>query len=507
MPPVAFRAANPTTSEPVGASYHRATAVDVDRAARLALEAWPVLEAVGGRARAELLRRIAGGLETIRGELREWVPQETSLPAARVDSELVRTCFQLRLFADLAERGDWVEARIHHGDAARRPLPRPDLRALRRGVGPVAVFEASNFPLAFGVAGNDAASALAVGCPVVAKAHPLHPGTSERVAWIVQAAVAELGLPEGSFSLLFDDGLEVGRALVQHPAIQAAGFTGSHQGGRALMDLAAARPHPIPVHAEMGSVNPVFLLPHALRRRSQEIARAVAASVTLGVGQFCTCPGLVLAAEGEGLEPFREELRRALGQTAPAAMLGSRIAQAYREGLARHANRPGVMASPSELPATEGAPCLLETQLSTFLSDPILHQELFGPSTLLVVAPEVSALERAAGALPGQLTATVWMEPEDHAIAGRLAAVLARKAGRVLANGVPTGVEVSPAMVHGGPYPATSDGRSSSIGTTAVDRWLRWVCFQDLPQALLPPELQEANPLGIRRWVDGKWLG
>lgn len=507
MPGGTFRATNPATGEPVGATYHRAAAVDVDRAARLALEAWPALDGAGGRGRAALLRRIAVGLETIRDELRGWVPQETGLPPARVDGELTRTCFQLRLFADVAERGEWVEARIHHGDPARRPQPRPDLRAMRRGVGPVAVFESSNFPLAFGVAGNDTSSALAVGCPVVAKAHPLHPGTSERVAWVVQAAVAELGLPEGSFSLLFDDGLEVGKALVQHPAIRAVGFTGSHQGGRALMDLAAARPHPIPVHAEMGSVNPVFVLPHALRQRSTEIARALAASVTLGAGQFCTCPGLVLAAEGEGLERLREELRRALGETAPAPMLGRRIARAYEEGVARLARRSGVTASPSVLPGAEGAPRLLETQVPSFLSDPVLHEEVFGPSTLLVVARDAPALERAADALHGQLTATLWMEPEDEALARRLAAVLARKAGRVLANGVPTGVEVSPAMAHGGPYPATSDGRSSSIGATAVDRWLRWVCFQDLPQALLPPELQEANPLGVRRWVDGEWMG
>jgi 2,5-dioxopentanoate dehydrogenase len=499
-----FQAVNPVTGAPVGTRYHRASIQEVDRAAGLALQAWPLLEEAGYRRRAALLQRIAGDLEAARTGLVEQMPLETALPVARVEAELARTCHQLRLFAGLLERGDWVEVRIHHGDAARRPLPRPDLRAMRRPIGPVAVFTASNFPLAFGAAGNDVTSALAAGCPVVVKAHPLHPGIHERVGQVVRQAVVDLGLPQGSFSLLFDDGLEVGRALVEHPAIQGVGFTGSRLGGRALMDLAAARRRPIPVYAEMGSVNPVFVLPLALRSRPREIAEALVRSVTLATGQFCTCPGVVFAPEQEGLELFRGVLRQAMAAVAPAPMIGPRISQSYREGLARLAGRPGVSWLHAAQPA-DGAPCLLEAGLSSFLGDPALGEEVFGPAALLVRTPDVESLERAADALEGQLTATVWMEPGDEPVAARLLACLSRKAGRVLVNGVPTGVEVSPAMVHGGPYPATADGRSSSVGTIAIERWLRWVSYQDVPEVLLPPELKEGNPLGIRRWVDEEW--
>ncbi len=471
-----FQALNPATGEALEPAFAVATPEEVHRAAILAEEAWPALEATGGTRRGDLLRRVAEGLGAIREELVATVPLETALPPGRVHGELDRTLFQLRLMAEEAEGDAWRTPRIHPGDPTRQP-PRPDLVARRQALGPVAVFGASNFPLAFGVAGNDTASALAVGCPVVVKAHPLHPATSLRVGRVIQAAVAELGLPEGTFSLLFDDGLEVGQALVRHPSLRAVGFTGSQRGGRALMDLAAARPRPIPVYAEMGSVNPVLVLPQALATRGEAIAQALAASVTLGVGQFCTCPGLILAVEGPGFEAFHRTLATTLAATPTAPMLGATLARAYGVGLGRLAQLPGVEGA---CPLGPG-PNLLVCGLDTFLRTPELAQEVFGPSTLLVRVPDEAGLFRALQALEGQLTATLWMDPGDRDLARRLLPPLSHLAGRVLFNGVPTGVEVSPAMVHGGPYPASSDGRSSSVGTLALERWSRWVCYQNLP--------------------------
>lgn len=499
-----FRASHPATGEDLEPAFHSAGDRDVDRALALACEAAPVLAACGGAKRSELLRAIALELEADAAALVPRVMAETALPEARVKGELMRTCFQLRLFAEVAEEGSWVEARLDAPDPARQPLPKPDLRALQVPLGPVAVFGASNFPLAFGVAGGDTASALAAGCPVVAKAHPLNPGTSERVGRAIQRALTSAGLPAGCFSLLFDAGLGVAQALVRHPALRAVGFTGSFHGGQALWKLAQARPEPIPVFAEMGSVNPVVVLPEALAGRGPEVARALAASVTQGVGQFCTCPGLILAVEGPALAPFRAALAGALAEAQPAPMLGPGLAEAFRKGLAHHLEH-GATCDPtlSQESPSGGAPALLVTTGQTLLAEPSLADEVFGPATLLVTCRDAAERDAVLRSLPGQLTATVWMAPEDQAEAARVLPLLQRLAGRVLFNGVPTGVEVGHAMVHGGPWPATSAPHTTSVGSTAIRRWSRPLCFQDAPEALLPPELRAANPLGLWRLRDG----
>jgi NADP-dependent aldehyde dehydrogenase len=457
-----------------------------------------------------LLRGIAARLEAGSADLVERAGLETALPAARLQSELARTCHQLRLFAGMVEQGWWVDARIDHGDPGRKPAPKPDVRSMLRPLGPVAVFGASNFPLAFSVAGGDTASALAAGCPVVVKAHPAHPGTSELAGLAVQEAIRGAGLPQGVFSLLFDAGHDVGIALVRHAAIRAVGFTGSRRGGRAIAEAAAGRAEPIPVYAEMGSVNPVFLLPGALRQRPAEIAGGLQASVTLGVGQFCTNPGLVFLEEGDGASQFLRSLEERQVASAPGTMLTAGIGEAYRLGIWRLSDTPGVeprviiAAEPGAGGAGAGA-ALFVTGADTFLAEAGLKDELFGPSTLVVRCSTRQRLLDVAQALEGQLTVSVHGTEADLAESGDLFEILESKAGRLVYNGFPTGVEVCPAMVHGGPWPATSDGRSTSVGTRAVERFTRPVCFQGFPDPALPEELQETNPLGIRRLVDGRW--
>ncbi|HET6331423.1 MAG TPA: aldehyde dehydrogenase (NADP(+)) [Holophagaceae bacterium] len=499
-----FKAMNPATGLELDPPFHSASPEEVDQAVRRARAAAPLFAACDGARRAALLRAIARELELDAAELVPRVMAETALPEGRVRGELDRTCFQLRLFATVADEGSWVDARLDTPDPARHPLPRPDLRSMLRPLGPVAVFGASNFPLAFSVAGGDTASALAGGCPVVVKAHPLHPGSSERVGRAISRAVAETGLPQDVFSLLFDAGHQVGAALVQHPGIRAVGFTGSFRGGQALLGLASARSTPIPVYAEMGSGNPVVMLEHALSSRPEAIAQTLAASITQGVGQFCTCPGLILAVEGSGLQRFRDALAAALATVAPAPMLGEGLARAYRDGIERLKADPSVhghLSSPSS--GSLGAPAFLETNGAQLILHPELAEEIFGPGTLLVACRDDRELEACLQSLPGQLTATLWMEPGDLGLATRLLPHLQELAGRVLFNGAPTGVEVGHAMVHGGPWPATSAPHATSVGTLAIRRWARPVCFQNVPEALLPPELHHANPLGLWRQVDG----
>ncbi|WLT30942.1 aldehyde dehydrogenase (NADP(+)) [Geothrix sp. PMB-07] len=499
-----FQAQNPASGERLDPPFHSASDAEVDRAVELARAAGPVLEAAPREARSALLRRIAEGLEEAAGELVPRVMAETALPEPRVRGELARTCGQLRLFADVAAEGSWVEARLDSGNPDRTPLPKPDLRSMLQPLGPVAVFGASNFPLAFGAVGGDTASAFAAGCPVVAKAHPLNPGTSELVAQVVQAALLGVGLPAGAFSLLFDAGHGVARRLVEHPAIRAVGFTGSFHGGMALLELARNRPDPIPVFAEMGAANPVVALPGALAARGAALGQTLAASVLNGVGQFCTCPGIILAVQGPGFQALRSSLAEAMAAAAPAPMLGEGLARSYRLGLERHLSAgavPVFSSQPSQ--GCFGAPALMETSGQELLRLPGLTEEVFGPTALLVACADETERERAIAALPAQLTATLWMEPEDEALAVRLLPSLRRLAGRVLFNGVPTGVEVGHAMVHGGPWPATSAQQATSVGTRAITRWTRPICYQDAPETLLPLELQAGNPLGIWRLYDG----
>ena len=496
-----FRAYQPATGRRMEPEYYSANDAELDEAVRMATAAAPSLAASSGADRAALLRAMADGMDRAADGLVERAHLETALPRPRLAGEVARTSNQLRLFADVAAEGSWVMARIDTADPERTP-PKPDIRSMLRPLGPVAVFGASNFPIAFSVAGGDTASAFAAGNPVIVKAHPAHPGTSEVAGRVLTRAIAECGFPPGTFSLLFDSGTRVGSALVRHPLIRAVGFTGSFQGGRALMEVAAAREEPIPVYAEMGSANPVFILPGALRERGESLAAGLHASFTLGGGQFCTKPGLVLLDAPEA--KFLAKLR-ALTAEAPAfALLSSSIAERYGRGLRE---RMGIR-------RTEGLPgetgfaaqtALLETDYAAFADDPALHEELFGPATLLVTDTTRERMLDAARALRGHLTATILGTEDDLREHAELISILETKVGRVIFNGFPTGVEVTHAMVHGGPYPATSDGRSTSVGSQAILRFARPVCYQNLPQYALPAELKDGNPRKILRQWNGNW--
>lgn len=505
----AIAALNPATGATLEPAYYWATNADVDAAAQLAARAFAEFKRWPGKRRAEFLRRIAELIEGNAAAIQERANQETALPMGRLQGETARTCGQLRLFASLIEEGWWLDARIDHGDPHRKPLPKPDVRSFLAPLGPVAVFSSSNFPLAFSVAGGDTASALAAGCPVIVKPHHGHPGTSELVAMAVQKAAAECGAPEGVFSMLYGPGREIGMALVKHPLIKAVGFTGSRSGGRALMDAAAARPEPIPVYAEMGSINPVFLLPDALQQNAEAIASGLHASVTLGVGQFCTNPGLVFVQSGPAAKQFLAKLEGLIAATPIGTMLTEGLCASYRAGLEKFSSTPGVrrpigVSTEAGAGKAQAGAALFVTDAESFLANHNLMDEVFGPSTLVVECASSKQMLAAAEKVEGQLTATVHGTAEDYAANTNLLAVLETKAGRIVANGFPTGVEVCHAMTHGGPYPATADGRSTSVGTRAIERFVRPVCYQNYPDAALPDELKDSNPLGVWRLVDGK---
>jgi 2,5-dioxopentanoate dehydrogenase len=499
-----FRGFHPVDGRELDPPYLSATPDDVERAVSAAVTAAPIYAAISGRERGKFLRRIADGIDAAAAELIERAHAETALHRPRLTGEVARTSNQLRLFATVVEEGSWVMARIDTADPARTP-PKPDVRSMLRPLGPTVVFGASNFPLAFSVCGGDTASAFAAGNPVIVKAHPAHPATSEIAGRIVDETVRASGLPGGVFSLLFDKGHEVGSALVSHPEVRAVGFTGSFRGGRALMDLAAKRKEPIPVYAEMGSTNPIFVLPGALAQRGEELATGLHGSYTLGGGQFCTKPGLVFA-QREQSTAFAEKLRL-LTQGGPAfSLLTGGIASVYKQGVAKRA----------KLQTTTGAApgggfgaqtALLETAFDAFDADPSLSEEVFGPTTLLVHCDSPSDLLNAARSLEGHLTATILGTEEDLKQNAELLQILETKVGRVIFNSFPTGVEVCHAMVHGGPYPATSDGRSTSVGSQAIFRFVRLVAYQGLPQAALPTALQDSNPDGLLRLWNGAWAG
>ncbi len=501
-------ALNPATGGRLDPGFFDATPTDIEAAARLAAEAFTQFSRWTPARRASLLRRIAELFELNASTIVERANLETALPSPRLQGEAARTCGQLRLFATLLEEGWWQEARIDHADPNRKPTPKPDVRSLLVPLGPVAVFSSSNFPLAFSVAGGDTASALAAGCTVIVKPHQGHPGTSELVAQVLTHAARECGAPEGTFSMLYGPGREVGVALVKHPLIRAVGFTGSRKGGRALMDAAAARPEPIAVYAEMGSINPVFLLPGALAAGSDAIAAGLHASVTLGVGQFCTNPGLVFVHAGPAADQFLHKLESLMRGTPPGTMLTPGICSAYHSGVEKFCHIAGVQrigeARAEAEPGSSAHATLFVADADTFLKNRSLMDEVFGPSTLVVRCDSAAQMLAAAEILEGQLTATVHATTEELAAHRDLLALLQNKAGRLLCNGFPTGVEVCHAMVHGGPYPATADGRSTSVGTLAITRFLRPVCYQNFTDAALPDELKETNPLGLWRLVDGK---
>ena len=506
-------ATNPATCAEMEPEFSGGTPQNVDAACALAEAAFDTYRAVSLEQRAAFLEAIAQGILDLGEELIDRVMAESGLPRGRVEGERGRTCGQLRLFASLAREGRWLTATIDPALPERKPLPRADLRAQMIPLGPVAVFGASNFPLAFSVAGGDTASALAAGCPVVAKSHPSHPGTSELVGRAIQKAVADCGLPEGVFSLLIDGADNaVGQALVQHPVIQAVGFTGSRRVGRILVALAASREVPIPVYAEMSSINPVFLLPSALANRAEAIGQSLIDSATLGTGQFCTKPGIVIgiadADPASGYARFRAAALAAVMAKPTTLMLNPGIHRAYNHGTERWTIDPGVNSLGSgtapEACTCGGQPMLFATSGHYFLHYPNLLEEVFGPATLLVECASEEEMIAVAKHVGGQLTATLQFAIDDTALAQKLLPILERKAGRILCNGFPTGVEVTHAMVHGGPSPATSDSRVTSVGSMAIDRFLRPVCYQDFPAALLPEALQDANPLHLTRLIDGK---
>lgn len=502
-----FHAINPATGEKLAPSYYEATPDEVDAAAQKAAAAFQVYRQKSGNEKAFFLEAIAVEIMAL-DNLIERYTAESGLPTGRFNGERGRTVGQLKLFAELLREGSWVDARIDPPLPDRQPLPRPDLRSMERALGPVGIFGASNFPLAFSVAGGDTVSALAAGCTVVVKAHPAHPGTCELVASAILAAAEKTGMPDGVFSMVHGTSTAVGMGIVQHPNIRAIGFTGSFRGGKALFDAASQRPDPIPVYAEMGSVNPVFILPGALLENGESIAKGMAGSVTLGVGQFCTNPGIVAMENSAAADSFTTAFAKNLAEAAPGVMLTAGIHEAFGRGVASLAEQPGVaVLAKSELTAdgNRAAAHLLSVSASQFLSNKKMEEEVFGPASLAVTAANKSELLALAQSLGGHLTASIFGTEADLEDYQELVSILEQKVGRLIFNNYPTGVEVSHAMVHGGPFPATTDSRSTSVGTAAITRFTRPICYQNFPAAMLPAELKDGNPLGIWRLVDGLW--
>ncbi len=448
----------------------------------------------GAKERATFLRRIGEQIETLGDELIQVCHKESKLTVDRLRGERARTINQLVMFADLIEEGSWVDARIDTAQPERKPIPKPDLRRMLIPLGPVAVFSASNFPLAFSVAGGDTASAFAAGCPVIVKGHPAHPRTSALVGDAISRAVTDTGMPQAIFYLITDPSIEIGTNLVTHPVIRAVGFTGSTQAGRNLFNLATARPDPIPVFAEMSSLNPVLVMPGALRERRAEIVKGLTGSVTLGVGQFCTKPGVVLGLRGSDFEEFTSVLGDALAKVEAAPMLYPGIEERLKKSLQK--TQPYLRVSQ--------AAHLLVAKAKEFRENHLLQEEIFGPATLLVECENEAEVLKTIESLPGQLTATVHLTPDEEESSRAFLEAFTEKAGRVLLNGYPTGVEVCPSMQHGGPYPATTDSRFTSVGTAAILRFARPVCFQNFAEKLLPAELQNANKLRIWRQINGR---
>lgn len=497
-----FTAAEAATGSALQPQFATASIDQVEQTLAAAAAAAPAFAASAPAARAALLEAMGEAILAIGEELIDRAMAETGLPRPRLEGERMRTVNQLRLFATHLREGEFAGVRIDHADPARASGPKPDLRLTKRALGPVAVFGASNFPLAFSVAGGDTASALAAGCPVVVKGHPAHPGTGELVAGALSAAVAASELPAGTFSFLQDGGIGVGQALVSDARIKAVGFTGSRGAGEALVRLAAARSEPIPVYAEMSATNPVVLLPARLAEAAEQIGTAFVGSLTLGTGQFCTNPGLVFAIEGDGLERFLAAAADAVATWAPGVMLTPGICSAFAASSSQVSNHSGVsLLAESGTADLRASAKLLATDAATFLANPDLHHEMFGPAALVVRCSDLDQLADVLAAVEGQLTVAIHFNDADHIAARRLLPIAMDRAGRVLANGFGTGVEVSPAMVHGGPYPSTSDCRTTSVGTMAIERFLRPVCLQDFPEDLLPETVRESNPWGMPRRV------
>lgn len=500
-----FRAVNPSNGEVLEPDFIEATLQEIDAAANLAKNAFDANSRIPAEQIARLLEAIGDAIMEIGDDLLHRANAETGLPFPRLTMERGRTVGQLKMFAGLVREGSWVDARIDQANPDRQPLPKPDVRRMLIPIGPVAVFGASNFPLAFSVAGGDTASALAAGNPVVVKAHPAHPGTSEMVAEAVAQALRAVNMPAGWFSLLHGKSIEVGAELVKHPAIRAVGFTGSLRAGRALFDIASARPDPIPVFAEMGSINPVFVLPNALNERGVAIAEGLSGSITMGVGQFCTKPGLIFGTGDAVLQSFQLDLTARLGQVPAATMLHDGIRRAYLGSTEKTKQAEGVVVACEGETAEEGkvGAKLFVTNAETWVGNPTLHEEMFGPAAILIACGTGEEIINAAKHLEGQLTATVHANVEDMELLMELLPILERKVGRIVFNGYPTGVEFCHAMNHGGPYPATTAPQTTSVGSAAIFRFVRPISYQNAPAPILPAALHSDNPLGILRLVDG----
>lgn len=506
-----FFAINPATNKKISPAFYGGGAAEVDRACTLAHKAFDTYREVSLGRRADFLNLIAENIMALGDVLVTRAVEETGLLRPRIEGEIARTCHQLRLFSQVVREGDFLGVRIDTAIPDRTPLPRSDLRMRYIPLGPVAVFGASNFPLAFSVAGGDTASALAAGAPVIVKAHSAHPGTSELVAKAIQKAVSESELPEGTFSMLFGSGTTLGAQLVSDPRIKAVGFTGSRKGGMALMSIANARPEPIPVYAEMSSINPVFLMPQALANRAQNIAKGLVGSLAMGAGQFCTNPGLIIAIDSPELDQFIDFAIQALKSLSPSTMLTPSIHEAFENGVSQLTENSAVECLARGLETTAPNQCragLFVTTADKFLSNKRLTDEVFGSCSLLVRCKNEAEVIAIAEHLEGQLTATLHMDDaDDRSQVKALLQVLEKKAGRILVNGYPTGVEVCHAMVHGGPFPATSASRTTSVGSAAIERFLRPVCYQDFSEQYLPDALKAANPLGLAHLLNGERVG
>lgn len=501
---ILFYAVNPFSGQTIEPAFSSVTDLELDKAVFKAQNAFLKYRKKTGLEKAIFLETIATEIENLGDSLIIRYHQESGLPEARAINERGRTLGQLRLFAAHLREGSWVNATIDFAQPERQPLPRPDLRSMEKPLGPVAVFGASNFPLAFSVAGGDTVSALAAGCPVVFKAHPSHPGTCELVGKAILKASNICSMPDGVFSLIFDNGIAMGQALVKHSLIKAVGFTGSYIGGKSIFDLANSRPEPIPVYAEMGSVNPVFVLPEILKEKGEWIASQYVASVTLGVGQFCTNPGLLFSIKNQGFLDFIKSFGI---KSQGGNLLNKSIQSAYLNGVESLIDYAEILVEGlTSEGETTAQPYFLTTDFPNFCSNKSLSLEVFGPSSILVQTSNIEELVKAAENLEGHLTATIWGTPDELEQNSMLVDILEQKVGRIVINGFPTGVEVCHAMVHGGPFPATTNSQSTSVGTSAITRFTRPVCYQDVPDSLLPDELKTNNPLRITRKENGSWI-
>jgi NADP-dependent aldehyde dehydrogenase len=501
-----FKTFNPQTNLENEIVFSEASEVEIEQATELATEAFQKFQKVSGISKSEFLNEIANEIENLGDELIKTYCLETGLPEGRAIGERGRTIFQLRSFANLVKEGSWVEAVIDTADPNRQPIPKVDIRKMLVPLGPVVVFGASNFPLAYSTAGGDSAAAFAAGCPVIVKSHPMHAGTGELVASAIIKAASKTGMPNGVFSNLNSSGIEVGVVLVKHPAVKAVGFTGSIRGGRSLYDMAAQRPEPIPVFAEMGSINPVVILPNSAKIKGADWAKTYANSITLGSGQFCTNPGLILGIKNDDLSNFVKVLSEEIVKIEPSCMLHPNIIGAYESNMEKMLDQKGLETKVTinkELAANYGRQAITIVEGATFLANTNLHQEVFGPFSMIVQCENKEQLEEIISKLEGQLTGTILAENELENY-GNIVDALQNRVGRIIFNGVPTGVEVCPSMVHGGPYPASTDSRFTAVGIESIKRWVRPFSFQSWPNELLPDELKNENPMEILRVIDGE---